>query len=87
VCYLVIFIGMCILWRPSANSQRYMYSVQLGTEEDPFDDDEGTGVGLEESAWLTTSIHTDWDVKVGIEEVVVDKGEEDDEEYGGAMQV
>jgi len=66
VCYLVIFIGMCILWRPSANSQRYMYSVQLGTEEDPFDDDEGTGVG--------------------IEEVVVDKGEEDDEEYGGAMQ-
>eukprot|EP00636_Phaeomonas_parva_P000552 CAMPEP_0118857344 /NCGR_PEP_ID=MMETSP1163-20130328/4489_1 /TAXON_ID=124430 /ORGANISM="Phaeomonas parva, Strain CCMP2877" /LENGTH=557 /DNA_ID=CAMNT_0006790647 /DNA_START=186 /DNA_END=1859 /DNA_ORIENTATION=- len=48
VCYLVLCIAICFLWRPSVNMQRYAYSVQLGgSEDDDYDDDLDTGVGIE----------------------------------------
>jgi len=45
VMYLAVLLGICFLWRPSANNQRYAYSQQLSTYEEGIE----LGYGGEES--------------------------------------
>lgn len=47
VCYLIVLIAICALWRPSANMQRYAYSVQLGTGDEEYDEDTAMGIEMD----------------------------------------